>query len=1222
MVKLEVRELGYKSLGSDKSSIHSLESSNPGESSYGAVRHLIKNYDSDEHFYHFSNLTCPYCNVNSNIILPIRSQKDPSNALKPRESDSASRDLSLLLSKLLEFQTEEEKAEVAGELEKDRKLPFDLVINLKNHPILQQISPLTNLFNDMLPYNIPTITNLAINGIRSISPLSILLKLVSDSIMIDVISQSEEETGPTKTSDNGSRILLYSALRDSLEDLIGSFPVIADLMLEKLFELLANEHEMDIWDFISLQSPSSRLQILVSFVTILYFKKTSGSKSSLTAIAYVLLTMLVLEVFSIVWAFWNPEWEKEATVLESRNPIVQKILELKRERKRKRSQTKLARQGASESRDSNESQAFSFFQKLVDGTDFYLQMNISSGAGKVKYTAGKIVNPTEAIVNVNSFGPIPVQIVPATSYTQIMRPLIQGLGLTFENSYYYRKKPNGLFEPALPIYSTYPNFKLDAENTCREIGQNKFKDERDATNQFSLKDFRDLKEIVNLGLSPWFNSLSKLELLLPSEKQESENSSESAATRVFRQHGPLSELEEQIYFGMTKISSIFGLNKELLEMTWSAVCDFNCDFNSPTQNDGSDFSQLNSFLVNFLSRSLFVKLISSKTPLIPLTSLNAFVIDNSGKNSNICVLNRNINSNYKIISAKDLELVKRSLLELGNKKYIHLYKGDENGPGREVLIFHSFNQSIILTPKMFHNLYNKLLSTPTKHPSKKFNNNINHLLICLSCGGILCTEFNCCNETESSTSISCYVKKSYFYCYRNEDGNDSPYSIPSGSGFNITLSSVPIRNHITKCGKGLCLFLHVASSIVLSFRVDISSAKNDLNDNFNIIANLLEPEKSFLSGGGACEYATLYVDEYGEEDKHLARGKPLILSPFSNEDIQGFMSISGCNDVEIAKVYLEMFPGNMNNAINEYFSNLGNEAANNTSNGNQDVINEEEDVRTPIPSFNDQLIPDGHHMDISASPDLFTQNNLVSNSNSISPMDDFSSHMFSPPENIMFNQSFEAAKETAKSHGKLILVNIQSPREFSSMILNRDIWNDSLMVDFIQEHFVFWQRACNTPEGKEWLSIYNISKLPHVSVVDPRTGRQLKTWDVEKSFSDSISASSEMIEFLESENTLKTIRRISNNSSSLAGFSAEYNTINSGPKTASTVPNATTASIQSQSQSTDPIPPPLQTNTNSSANVNTNTNTNADTQVEVPRMNSELAILHMERMKRKNSERK
>ncbi|KAJ1608401.1 ubiquitin-like protein [Cryptosporidium canis] len=326
----------------------------------------------------------------------------------------------------------------------------------------------------------------------------------------------------------------------------------------------------------------------------------------------------------------------------------------------------------------------------------------------------------------------------------------------------------------------------------------------------------------------------------------------------------------------------------------------------------------------------------------------------------------------------------------------------------------------------------------------------------------------------------------------------------------------------------------------------------------------------------------------------------------SNEEIESFISVSGCTDTVVARRYLEMYPGDMNSAINEYFSNLGNESSGFGDSG-ANLFHGDDNVRTPIPSFNDQLLPDDHGI-LGSSDHYIHATRAVVTENGITSVSDFSK-VFSAPDDILFNDSFEIAKEQAKAQKKFILVNIQSPQEFSSVILNRDIWCDSLMMEFIQEHFIFWQRECATPDGNEWMNRYNITKLPHVSVVDPRTGRQLKSWDVAKSFSDSVTASSEMIEFLESESTIKALERLRGTSSSTSADSSSSAASNTAELSSSSISSflagGVSGLVQSQSQ----------TQTQAQAQAQ------PDTMINVPKINSELAQLHMERMRRKNSEK-
>jgi len=89
--------------------------------------------------------------------------------------------------------------------------------------------------------------------------------------------------------------------------------------------------------------------------------------------------------------------------------------------------------------------------------------------------------------------------------------------------------------------------------------------------------------------------------------------------------------------------------------------------------------------------------------------------------------------------------------------------------------------------------------------------------------------------------------------------------------------------------------------------------------------------------------------------------------------------------------------------------------------------------------------------------------------------------------------------EKAKAEGKYILVNIQQSEVFASHALNRDVWSDDTIKDVIQGSFIFWQRDDKSTEGEQFCQYYQCGhRLPHICVVDPRTGRCVKGWDGRK----------------------------------------------------------------------------------------------------------------------------
>ncbi|KAJ8662049.1 hypothetical protein O0I10_002381 [Lichtheimia ornata] len=103
--------------------------------------------------------------------------------------------------------------------------------------------------------------------------------------------------------------------------------------------------------------------------------------------------------------------------------------------------------------------------------------------------------------------------------------------------------------------------------------------------------------------------------------------------------------------------------------------------------------------------------------------------------------------------------------------------------------------------------------------------------------------------------------------------------------------------------------------------------------------------------------------------------------------------------------------------------------------------------------------------------------------------------LFRPPFDIMFKGGFEAARATAREQTKWLMVNIQDPTEFTCQMLNRDLWSDETVKEFVRESFVFLQYACESPEGKRYLTYYPISKYPHVAIIDARTGERVHTWE-------------------------------------------------------------------------------------------------------------------------------
>lgn len=109
--------------------------------------------------------------------------------------------------------------------------------------------------------------------------------------------------------------------------------------------------------------------------------------------------------------------------------------------------------------------------------------------------------------------------------------------------------------------------------------------------------------------------------------------------------------------------------------------------------------------------------------------------------------------------------------------------------------------------------------------------------------------------------------------------------------------------------------------------------------------------------------------------------------------------------------------------------------------------------------------------------------------------------LFRPPYDLMNNLLWEDARETGKDQKKWLLVNVQDMSDFNCQALNRDVWKDDAVVALVKENFIFLQYSKSDPRATEYSTFYfpaqaqeNRDNFPHVAIIDPRTGEQVKVW--------------------------------------------------------------------------------------------------------------------------------
>ncbi|KUL87321.1 hypothetical protein ZTR_03369 [Talaromyces verruculosus] len=107
--------------------------------------------------------------------------------------------------------------------------------------------------------------------------------------------------------------------------------------------------------------------------------------------------------------------------------------------------------------------------------------------------------------------------------------------------------------------------------------------------------------------------------------------------------------------------------------------------------------------------------------------------------------------------------------------------------------------------------------------------------------------------------------------------------------------------------------------------------------------------------------------------------------------------------------------------------------------------------------------------------------------------------MYRPPFDLMSRLPWDAAREEGRQNERWLLINIQDPSIFDCQVLNRDLWKDPGVRDTVKENFMFLQYNKDDERGMPYLQYYfqgsDVSdNYPHIAIVDPRTGEQVKVW--------------------------------------------------------------------------------------------------------------------------------
>ncbi|KAL2021357.1 hypothetical protein VTK56DRAFT_7222 [Thermocarpiscus australiensis] len=129
--------------------------------------------------------------------------------------------------------------------------------------------------------------------------------------------------------------------------------------------------------------------------------------------------------------------------------------------------------------------------------------------------------------------------------------------------------------------------------------------------------------------------------------------------------------------------------------------------------------------------------------------------------------------------------------------------------------------------------------------------------------------------------------------------------------------------------------------------------------------------------------------------------------------------------------------------------------------------------------------------------------------------------LFRPPFDLISRLEWDEARDEGKEQKKWILVNLQDMSDFNCQALNRDIWKDAAVKELVKENFIFLQFDKSDLAAQQYITFYfpneghqNPDNYPHVSIVDPRTGEQVKVWSG-MPFPSALEFHAQLVEFLD-----------------------------------------------------------------------------------------------------------
>jgi len=236
-------------------------------------------------------------------------------------------------------------------------------------------------------------------------------------------------------------------------------------------------------------------------------------------------------------------------------------------------------------------------------------------------------------------------------------------------------------------------------------------------------------------------------------------------------------------------------------------------------------------------------------------------------------------------------------------------------------------------------------------------------------------------------------------------------------------------------------------------------------------------------------------------------------APMADANISSFMAITGSGDAAAAAFWLDAAGGNVELAVGNFLD--GNSGGAPAPQSDADVAaalhaqETEHEVRAPDSVKRGRLMGDFPGGD-EDSADGYTPGAMAFDDDEDDKDDERVqgglSSIFAPPSS--HTGDFQKARADGKAQKKWLLVVITNEAVFGCHEMNRDCWADETVQMVVQASFILWLRPHTDPQASTYCDRYDRDRAlpldggysahpvhPHLTVVDPRTGRRVWTKD-------------------------------------------------------------------------------------------------------------------------------